>query len=117
MRRGLSIKTIKKLFAASGGICAFPGCNTRLQDSLSGALLGDICHIHAISKDGPRYTPAQSDDDPNKFETNNINVEFQNFKHPIYPQLFMQHGFIEGLSYLDTLFNIGAKSLRGLLCN
>lgn len=68
MRRGPSIKTIKKLFAASGGICAFPGCNTRLQDSLSGALLGDICHINAISKDGPRYTPAQSDDDLNRFE-------------------------------------------------
>lgn len=68
MRRGPSIKTIKKLFAASGGICAFPGCNTRLQDSISGALLGDICHIHAISKDGPRYAPTYPDDDLNEFD-------------------------------------------------
>ena len=56
--------------------------------------------------------------DPEKFELNNIKVEFQDFHHPVYEQQYNQHGFhgfIEGLSYLDALFNIGAESLRGEL--
>ncbi len=65
-RTPISQKTVKRLFAASGGICAFPGCNTRLVDPDSGALLGEMCHIHAASLGGPRYDPSLSDDDRNK---------------------------------------------------
>jgi nucleoside phosphorylase/tetratricopeptide (TPR) repeat protein len=63
MRKAPSPKTVKILYAASGGICAFPGCNTRLVDSTSGALLGEMCHIAAASKGGPRFNPALSDSD------------------------------------------------------
>lgn len=55
--------------------------------------------------------------DPDKFRCANINVEFQDFQHPVYLQQYKQHGFIEGLSYLDALFNIGAERLRELLCS
>jgi hypothetical protein len=48
------------------------------------------------------------------FEKEGIKVEFQNFKHPLYPQRF--GGFIENLSIIDLLFNCGEKSLEILRC-
>jgi len=54
-------KTVKRLFAGSGGVCAFPGCTTPLVDPQSGALLGEMCHISAAAPDGPRYDPHLSD--------------------------------------------------------
>ena len=65
MRKAPSPKTVKILYASSGGICAFPGCNTRLVDPASGALLGEMCHINAASEGGPRYEPSLSDIDRN----------------------------------------------------
>lgn len=59
-------KTVKKLFALSGGICAFPGCKMRLVDPTSGALLGEMCHIRAVSLGGPRYEPTQADTERNE---------------------------------------------------
>lgn len=47
------------------------------------------------------------------FEKEGIKVEFQNFKHPVYPQRF--GGFIENLSIIDLLFNCGEKSLEILM--
>jgi nucleoside phosphorylase len=66
MRRTPSDRTIKRLFAASGGVCAFPECTTRLVDEQSGALLGEMCHIHAASEGGPRYDSTQSDVERNE---------------------------------------------------
>lgn len=65
-RTSPSQKTVKKLFARSGGICAFPGCRTQLVDSVSGAMLGEMCHIHAASPGGPRYDPSQPDEERNE---------------------------------------------------
>jgi len=56
-----SQKTMKKLFALSGGLCAFPGCRTHLVDQASGAMLAEMCHIRAASADGPRYDQTQHD--------------------------------------------------------
>jgi nucleoside phosphorylase len=53
---------MKILYASSGGLCAFPGCKTQLVHPASGALLGVLCHIHAVSAGGPRFEPTQSDD-------------------------------------------------------
>jgi nucleoside phosphorylase len=65
-RRPPSNRSIKILFAASGGLCAFPHCTTRLVDSQTGSLLGELCHIQAASEGGPRFNPAQSDDERNE---------------------------------------------------
>jgi len=50
--------TLKVLFALSGNRCAFPGCNNTLIEPAtekSDALVtAHICHIYAISADGPR---------------------------------------------------------------
>jgi hypothetical protein len=44
------------------------------------------------------------------FNERGIRVEFQNFKHPVYPQLYGD--FIPNLSLLDLLFNCGPDSLN-----
>lgn len=51
--------TLKRLFAESGNVCAFPGCGTRLIDSQTGIVVGEVCHIKARGAGGPRYDPEQ----------------------------------------------------------
>ena len=47
------------------------------------------------------------------FDRRGIAVAWQQFRHPVYPQL---HGaFIAGLSVLDALFNCGPRGTRALL--
>jgi hypothetical protein len=45
-----------------------------------------------------------------KFQNANIKVIYQNYRHPVYPQLFGE--FIPYLSVVDLLFNCGPKSLE-----
>lgn len=47
-----------------------------------------------------------------KFEEAKIKVVFQEFSHPIYPQMFEKIDFISHLSIIDLLFNCGPKSLE-----
>jgi WbqC-like protein family len=50
---------------------------------------------------------------PEPFETAGIEVTWQNFRHPVYPQL---HGdFIPNLSSIDLLFNCGIARSRDVL--
>jgi hypothetical protein len=58
-----SLKTLKRLFARSCNRCAFQGCNQRLVDKLTDSVIGEICHIKARNKGGPRYDPHQTDED------------------------------------------------------
>jgi hypothetical protein len=54
--------TVKRLFAVSGNLCAFPKCNTPLVDPQSGSIVGEICHIKGDKKNGAaRYDKNQSD--------------------------------------------------------
>ena len=46
----------------------------------------------------------------NTFKENKIDVVFQNYKHPVYKQIY--GSFISHLSVLDLLFNCGNKSLK-----
>lgn len=61
-----SEKTIKRLFALSGNICAFPGCQLPVVES-AGTITGEICHIKASSKGGPRFDPLQSENERHDF--------------------------------------------------
>ncbi len=56
-----SVKTQKELFAHSGNRCAFPGCDNHLVKE--GIVLGEVCHIKAASRQGPRFDGAQSEVD------------------------------------------------------
>lgn len=61
-----SEKTIKKLFALSGNLCAFPGCSSSIVES-AGIITGEICHIRARSKGGPRFDEAQTAEERDDF--------------------------------------------------
>lgn len=61
-------QTLKKLFALSGNVCAFPNCSAPIVDTDSGVVVGDICHIKGKSEGGPRYDPSQTEDERNSYE-------------------------------------------------
>lgn len=56
--------TIKRLFALSGNIYAFPGCQLPIIES-GGTVTGEICHVHARNSGGPRFDASQSDAERN----------------------------------------------------
>ena len=53
--------------------------------------------------------------DQNKFKNNNVEIFFQDFKHPKYKQL--NGNFLPYMSVIDLLFNEGEKSLEKILQN
>lgn len=59
--------TIKRLFARSQNQCAMPKCSAPII--IGETVVGEICHIRARSKNGPRFdealTAAQRDEFPN----------------------------------------------------
>jgi hypothetical protein len=64
--RSPSQKTIKRLFALSGNRCAFPKCTAEIV--CEGTVVGQICHIKAVSPGGPRYDAGQSKEERHSFE-------------------------------------------------
>lgn len=61
-----SLKTIKHLFAVSSNRCAFPSCQSPLVE-MSGTITGEIAHIRSSSRNGPRFDPAQNEEDRHSF--------------------------------------------------
>ncbi len=60
-------ETLSALFAKSGNVCAFPGCNEEII-SCRNQLVGQICHIEAANPGAPRYNPNSSDEQRRAFE-------------------------------------------------
>lgn len=58
---GPSEKTIRRLFAMSGNMCAFPGCSAPIFEE-SATVTGEICHIRAQSPGGPRFDATQTEE-------------------------------------------------------
>ncbi len=63
-----SSTTVRKLFAVSSNKCAFPGCASRLVDTDTNTILAEICHIHAQSEGGPRFSPLLTREQVHSFE-------------------------------------------------
>ena len=61
-----TLNTVKRLFALSGNVCAFPSCDVHLVEE-SGVVVGEICHIEAAEPGGPRFNPQQSIEDRREF--------------------------------------------------
>ena len=61
-----SLANIKRLFAHSGNRCAFPKCQNHIV--LHKTVVGEICHIKAASKNGPRYDPDQIQAERHSYE-------------------------------------------------
>ncbi len=70
MRKNIPEKEMKVLFAKSGNLCAFPSCGTRLIEPGTAeddsAVVGEIAHIVADSRQGPRGDFPLSDEERNK---------------------------------------------------
>jgi len=76
-------------------------------------LLINICKkfgadIYFSGRGGQKYQ------DEEKFKAAGIKLEYTDFIHPVYPQLWGD--FIPGLSVIDLLFNCGNDSSNVLLC-
>ena len=56
-----SDKIIKRLFALSGNVCAYPGCTLPIVES-AGTVTGETYHIKARKAGGPRFDLGQSED-------------------------------------------------------
>lgn len=64
---GPSSKIKKAVITHSKNTCAFPGCTNIIIDK-KGNLLGEVCHIEAKSKGGPRYNKNQTNAERNDFD-------------------------------------------------
>lgn len=53
--------TVKMLFARCRNRCAFPECSVPIVEE-NGTVTGLICHIHARSPGGPRYSAEQTEE-------------------------------------------------------
>jgi hypothetical protein len=60
--------TLKRLFALSGNVCAFPRCSNPIIDPDFGIPVGEICHITGRKKGAARYDEAQTDEQRDAFE-------------------------------------------------
>ena len=69
IRRTYSPQTLKILFALSGNRCAYPDCTNRLielaTENSDALVVAQICHIHAVSPDGPRGEPSLTQEELN----------------------------------------------------
>ena len=63
----VKLATIKRLFAESGNLCAFPECSEPIIDD-NGVPLGEICHLHAQNPGGPRFEPSLSNEEVHEYD-------------------------------------------------
>ena len=71
-KRNYLKKTLKILFALSGNQCAHPGCTNALiepgTEESDAIVIAHICHIYAVSEDGPRGKAGLTNQELNSHE-------------------------------------------------
>lgn len=97
LKNAFSIKS-KIVFASQLG---FVSSSTERLADITEALGGDV---YLSGQGGLNYL------DISIFESRGINVEFQDFKHPVYRQCY--EGFIPNMSAIDVLFNVGKMPIE-----
>ena len=70
--RSYSPKTLKILFAQSGDLCTYPECTNNIiepaTEQSDDQVLGQVCHIYALSEQGPRGKPGLTKEELNSPE-------------------------------------------------
>lgn len=66
--RNYKISDVKRLFSLCGNQCAEPTCTNKIIADDGITVLGEICHISAANKFGPRYNSLLNDDERRSFE-------------------------------------------------
>ncbi|MDA2933978.1 LecA/PA-IL family lectin [Acidobacteria bacterium AH-259-D05] len=65
----LKSKDMKKLWARSGNVCSFPGCDVELVlEKEASRVMGEEAHIKGEKKTAPRYDPSQTHDERESYE-------------------------------------------------
>ncbi|MFC1630139.1 WbqC family protein [Patescibacteria group bacterium] len=82
----------------------FKGYKSDLVLDMSKKLEADLYVFGALGED---YAEKE------QFSEQKINIYFQDYKHPLYPQLYGE--FLPYMSIIDLLFNCGDKSLEVLM--
>ena len=59
-------KTLRRLFAMSGNLCAYPDCSLPIVER-AGTISGEVCHIKARNSAGPRFDAAQDEAERQSF--------------------------------------------------
>lgn len=110
----LNIQFIERLKDALGlgQKPAIKSSQLKLREDPTDRLI-DICKAvkadtYMSGQDGVKYM------NPARFKENDIKVIIQDFKHPVYPQLF--EGFESHMSVVDLLFNCGPRSID-IICD
>ena len=65
-RLAIQKDVLRNLGILSKNKCAFPGCDHPILDE-KGNYVAELCHIEAAKSGGPRFNPAQSDEDRRAF--------------------------------------------------
>lgn len=60
-------KIMNAVIAFSKNRCSYPGCTNKIIDK-NGTRIGNVCHIEAREKGGPRYNKSQTDEERNGFD-------------------------------------------------
>ena len=104
-----SIEILEKLFGIDIEFCLSSELNTKkTRNERLVEILKQIKATHYLSGIGAKDYHKQK-----YFDKAGIKVIWQDFKHPVYPQL---HGeFIPNLSSIDLFFNCGIKKSREIL--
>lgn len=55
--------TLKQLWGASKNECAYPDCDIPIADPDADGVIGEICHIRAQNKGGPRYDSSLNEEE------------------------------------------------------
>ena len=63
---GPSGPTIKRLFAVSGNMCAFPDCPSTMVEGET--VVGEVCHIRSARKGHARYDASQTEEERHDFD-------------------------------------------------
>ena len=74
--RKIKFDTIKALIARTGNQCAFPNCEHPIFDD-NNLFVAQLCHIEAVSPDGPRYNRNNSIETVNAYH----NLIFLCYRH------------------------------------
>ena len=62
-----SKEVLKRLFAVSGNVCAFPNCVHPLFDQ-DGVFVAQLCHIEAAERGGPRFRATSNNEERRALE-------------------------------------------------
>lgn len=72
MNRSYSSRTLKILFAQSKNLCAYPRCTNKIVEPATEQsdeqVIGQVCHIYALSEQGPRGKPGLTAEELNSPE-------------------------------------------------